>query len=141
MPIIEQDLYRQMQQGNPELVGSDGEARQLPGELHDFLIQIMTDLSARRSVAIIQKDATLTTVEAARMLGVSRAFLVTLLERGDMPFHKVGTHRRIYARDVLEYKAHRDQDRRKGLDELLQAEIREGLYDRVPMTPDDNAGQ
>jgi excisionase family DNA binding protein len=135
------ELYRKMQRGNPKLVGSDGEARNLPGKLYDFLVQLISDLSAGRSVAIIQKDATLTTVEAARMLGVSRAFLIQLLDRGSMPFHKVGTHRRIYARDVLKYKVHRDKNRRKGLDQLVQAEIDERLYDRIPMTADDNAGQ
>ncbi len=33
------------------------------------------------------------------MLGVSRQFLIKLLERDEIPHHMVGTHRRIYVRD------------------------------------------
>ena len=79
----------------------------------------------------------LTTVEAARMLGVSRQFLIGQLEKGEIPFHMVGTHRRIYVRDVLAYKMQRDGKRRRILDDLTRAEAEEGLYDREPS--DDHA--
>jgi excisionase family DNA binding protein len=38
-------------------------------------------------------------VKAVAMLAVSRQFLVNLLEKGEIPYHMVGTHRRIYALD------------------------------------------
>lgn len=66
------------------------------------------------------------------MLGVSRQFLIKLLERGDIPHHLVGTHRRIYVRDLLAYKAKRDSNRRKVLDDLTRAEAEDGLYDLEP---------
>ncbi len=91
-----------------------------------------TGLCEGPSVAIVQKDAQLTTVEAARMLGVSRQFLVGQLERGEIPFHMVGTHRRLYLRDLLVYKSRRDDNRHRILDGLTRAESEEGLYDRVP---------
>jgi hypothetical protein len=49
----------------------------------------------------------------------------------------VGTHRRLYVRDVLAYKLQRDGKRRRILDDLTRAEAEEGLYDREP--PDDHA--
>jgi excisionase family DNA binding protein len=63
------------------------------------------------------------------MLGVSRQFLIRLLERGEIPHHMVGTHRRIYVRDLLAYKVKRDSKRRQVLDELTHAEAEDGLYD------------
>jgi excisionase family DNA binding protein len=63
-------------------------------------------------VNLLKDEVSLTTVEAARMLGVSRQFLVQLLEQNEIPFHMVGTHRRVYARDVLGFKGKRDSARR-----------------------------
>ncbi len=97
-----------------------------------FLVQLIADLQAGNSVSIIQSGATLTTVEAADMLGVSRQFLVKLLETGQLPHLKVGTHRRIYMGDLLRYKAERDGRRRKTLDDLIGAEIADGLYHCQP---------
>ena len=71
------------------------------------------------------------------MLGVSRQFLIKLLERGDIPHHMVGTHRRIYVRDLLAYKTRRDSTRRKILDNLARAEAEDGLYELEP--PNDRA--
>ncbi|MFB3779483.1 MAG: excisionase [Bryobacteraceae bacterium] len=66
------------------------------------------------------------------MLGVSHQFLITLLERGDIPDYMAETHRRVYVRDLLAYKAKRDSNRRKILDDLTRAEAEEGLYDLEP---------
>jgi len=46
----------------------------------------------------------MTTSEAADYLNVSRPYVITLLEQGKIPFHKVGSHRRIRLEDVADYK-------------------------------------
>jgi excisionase family DNA binding protein len=131
------ELYRKIQRTRAKLVEPDGTAKSLPRSLSEFLLNLHADLCRGQSVAIVQDDAQLTTVEAAHMLGVSRQFLIGQLEKGEMPFHMVGTHRRIYVRDVLAYKIQRDGKRRRILDDLTRAEAEEGLYDREP--PDDHA--
>jgi excisionase family DNA binding protein len=127
-----QTLYEKIARSQARLVGADGESQRLPASLDSFLVQLIADLQGGKSVSIIQSEATLTTVEAANLLGVSRQFLVRLLDGGQIPHHKVGTHRRVYVRDLLKYKAERDGRRRKALDELVEAEVREGLYDLRP---------
>jgi excisionase family DNA binding protein len=127
-----QALYEKFAKSQAKLVGPDGKSQRLPDSLYSFLVQLIADLQAGKSVSIIQSQATLTTVEAANMLGVSRQFLVNLLDSDQIPHHKVGTHRRIYMRDLLEYKANRDGRRKKVLDDLVDAEIEDGLYDRQP---------
>ena len=131
-------LYATLRQTEAKLIGPDGKAEILPPNVDAFLFGLLRDLRAGYSVTILQNKTQLTTVEASELLGMSRQFLVKLLEKGEIPFHKVGTHRRIYVRDVLAYKKQRDTNRRKALVDLARAEYEEGLYN----VPDDfNTGQ
>jgi excisionase family DNA binding protein len=130
-------LYERMRRSKAKLVGPDGHGVNLPDSLYTFLCRILADLFEGKSVSIVQSQAELTTVEAASLLGMSRQFLINMLEKGDVPFHKVGTHRRVYVRDLLAYKAKRDGFRRKVLDDLVQSEVDQGLYDLEPPKPAD----
>jgi excisionase family DNA binding protein len=142
VPISETDrrdiekLYNALRRGKAKLVSPDGESRSLPESLYLFLVELIGLINKGRSVMIVRNQAKLTTMEAANMLGVSRQFLVNLLEKGDIPYHMVGTHRRIYAQDLFEYKAQRDVDRRNVLRDLAVAEAAEGIYDRIPPAVD-----
>lgn len=127
------DLYQSMQNSRAKLVGPDGKTKNLPVSLQAFLAHLIADLSHGRSVAIVQNETQLTTVQAARALGVSRQFLINVLNDGGIPHHMVGTHRRIYVRDLLAYKAKRDSQRRTIIDGLSRVEAEEGLYDLEPV--------
>lgn len=136
-PVSETDakditsIYENLLQRHPKLVGPDGTARMLPESLYAFLCQLLADINEGRSVTILQEQAQLTTVEAAKLLGVSRQFLISLLESGQIPYFMVGTHRRVYAREVLAFKARRDAARRAALDKLSHDETEAGSYDLI----------
>jgi excisionase family DNA binding protein len=134
---IEQ-LYEAFRRGKAKLVSPSGEARLLPDSLHSFLVELIGLLNEGKSVMIVQGQAKLTTMEAATLLGVSRQFLVNMLEKGEIAHHMVGTHRRVYAQDLFHYKAQRDGRRHKVIRELAQAEAKEGLYDREPSSVDED---
>ena len=125
-------VYAKLREVEARLIGPDGKTETLPNNLYSFLLRLLADLHAGDPITILQSRHELTTVEAGKIVGVSRQFLVQLLEKGEISFHMVGTHRRIYVRDVLAYKVKRDASRRKTLDDLAKHEYAEGTYDRIP---------
>lgn len=91
---------------------------ELPAGAVTLLMDILGAMAAGQGVTLIPEDAELTTVQAADMLHVSRPFLIKLLEEGQIPYHKVGKHRRIRLEDVMNYKRSIDQQREAVLDQL-----------------------
>ncbi len=85
-----------------------------------LLLQILTQMAEGNAITIIPIHAELTTQEAANLLNVSRPFLIRLLEKKEIPFHKVGTHRRIRFIDLLHFKQRTDETSQKALDELVK---------------------
>jgi excisionase family DNA binding protein len=125
------DLRQLIQSGDAKLVGSDGRQIALPQPVHDLLLVILNNLQAGKAISIVPEHRPLTTQNAAGILGVSRVFLVGILEDGEIPFHMVGSHRRIYLRDLLDYKRRRDAARHAAIDDMAKAEMEAGTYDKV----------
>lgn len=92
----------------------------LPRKAVDEFLKVLKHLARGDEVRVTAGSEELTTQKAADLLHVSRPFLVSLLEKGEIPFHKVGTHRRIRLDDLLSYKQKIDAKRLKTLEELAK---------------------
>ena len=98
--------------------GDQAEPIELPAGAVAMLMDILDAMAAGRGITLIPENAELTTVEAADILNVSRPFLIKLLEEGQIPYRKVGRHRRVRLEDVMNYKKAIDQEREEVLDQL-----------------------
>jgi len=96
-----------------------GEPIELPAGAVTMLMDILGAMAAGQGVTLIPENAELTTVQAAEVLNVSRPYLIKLLEEGQIPYRKVGKHRRIRMDDVMNYKKAIDQEREAVLDQLV----------------------
>ena len=107
-------------QGLPFSVSRDGDVTEvaLPLALGQLVLDVLTHVARGEMVTFVPYGAELTTKEAADLLNVSRPFLVAMLEEGKIPFHRVGSHRRVRASDLLAFRTARDRERADALRDL-----------------------
>ena len=104
-----------------------GEPVDIPTSALRLLKEILDHMAHGNGVALTPLHAELTTRQAADLLQVSRTHLVQLLDEGRIPCRKVGAHRRVRARDILDYRRETESRRHKALDELTAVDQNLGL--------------
>lgn len=105
------------------LNGGETEDLILPG----FAIGVLTEMSKGNAVTLMPINAELSTQQTTDILNVSRPYLVSLLEQGIIPFRKVGTYRRVMAKDVFENKQRIYIERLEKLNELATRAQEKGM--------------
>ncbi|MEZ5042793.1 MAG: helix-turn-helix domain-containing protein [Saprospiraceae bacterium] len=101
-------------------IQESGEIVSIPLKALKLLTSILSNMAQGKSIALLPTDAEITTQQAAEILNVSRPHVIKLLEKGDIPYKKVGSHRRILLQDILEYESTFKSERRKKLDYLAK---------------------
>jgi len=109
--------------------GSDSVRLEVPPATLRLLSQILALMARQQTFVLYPESSELTTKQAAEVLGVSRPFLIRVLEGGDIPYRKVGRHRRVLMKDVLSYKQTTQVKREAAMDELVRASEEMGGYD------------
>jgi excisionase family DNA binding protein len=116
---LSSDLSR-VRRADLTLSKSNGAVEQVPLSKRELelLAEILRQTAAGNAVAVLPVHRELTTQEAAGLMNVSRPFLIGLVEKGELPCRKVGSHRRIPLAAVLALKSKADADRERALDFL-----------------------
>ena len=101
----------------------------LPSAALLLLNEILTQMAQGNAISILPQKIELTTMQASSILNVSRPYFIGLLDKGDIPHHKVGTHRRVLLEDVMRYKRDVDEKRLSSLRQLSELSEELGLDD------------
>ncbi len=101
------------------LVHPDGtrEAVEVSAATTGIIADLLEKASTSDEVALLTDDAEISPEDAAAILGVSRPLVRRRMDAGDLPFRRVGAHRRVRLADVLEVKR-REAPVRTALEEL-----------------------
>ena len=116
---------------HPALVGRRGEKIFLPQAIYELLLHALRQIQEGKVVTLVPEDQEVTTQAAANFLGVSRPFLVKLLETGKIPYRMVGSHRRVTFKDLLAFARKRGLARKAALSKLTRTAEAAGVYDRI----------
>jgi excisionase family DNA binding protein len=107
--------------------GEAVEPIELPASIFALVVDLLSKLGNGNAVTIVPVEAELTTQQSADYLNVSRPHLIKLLEHGDLPFRMVGTHRKVLARDVINYRTKIDVARQAALRALAASDAELGI--------------
>jgi excisionase family DNA binding protein len=117
---VRDQIDRLLRQRPPCVVSAGGVEIELPASALEGFRMVVDSMSRGQSITLIPQDKELTSQEAADVLLVSRPHLIKLLDDGEMPFRRVGTHRRLRIEDVLAYRDRRRAARDAALTELTR---------------------
>jgi excisionase family DNA binding protein len=90
-----------------EVEDVDGQPRtlEIPPVVSAIFLKALFHTAAGEAISLLAIDSEVTTQQAARILKVSRPFVVLLVENGELPARQVGNRLRLPLADVLAYKA------------------------------------
>ena len=92
----------------------------IPLKALKLLTSIISNMAEGKSMALMATDTEVTTQQAAEILNVSHPYIIKLLEKGEIPFKKIGSHRRILLQDILDYESKLKIRRRTKLNSLAK---------------------
>ncbi|MFK8000968.1 MAG: helix-turn-helix domain-containing protein [Polyangiales bacterium] len=99
----------------------------LPERMFGALLELLRHTAEGNAVTLVPVHAELNSQQAADLLNVSRPHLIKLLESGELPFHRTGRHRRVFAKDLFAYRDQRRAESEEAFQELADLSQEHGL--------------
>ena len=102
-------------------------AAELPQLAVQLLAELLNKLGQGHAVSVETVEAELTPGQAAEVLSVDRQYLMDLLNKGEIPYRKVGNHHQISLTALLDFKRRDDDYRREVARQLTEEAEHIGL--------------
>jgi excisionase family DNA binding protein len=93
---------------------------QIPPRAIAWMLKSLQEVASGNAIRLMPVQSELTTQQAGDFLNISRPFLISLLEKGEIKHRKVGKHRRVLLSDLYEYKLRSDQEREEALRRMTE---------------------
>jgi len=123
-------MLEKLETQTPEIeIQETHEKIRIPLRALKLLATILEATSQGKTISVVPIATEMTTQAAAELLGCSRPHFVKLLEAGEIPFTKVGKHRRVKFEDVMRYKKKKREEREALLIDIMKRDEESGLYD------------
>lgn len=115
---------------NPEIeIEPSKEKIRIPLDALKIFVKILEAMSQGTPISIVPMATEMTTQAAAEFIGCSRPHLIKLLETGDIPFTKIGRHRRVKFEDIVKYKNEMKRKQELAIIKMMKSDEETGLYD------------
>lgn len=108
--------------------GGQDEEIPLPAIVARVAAEVAELIARGCEVAVSVIEDEVSTTEAARILNVSRPYATRLMDAGEIPCRRVGTHRRARRADVLRYKEQMDTRADASFQAMVELSESLGLY-------------
>jgi len=115
---VSQRIKSSRKKGVKIKIQETGDFITIPKKALALLSAILQNMAEGKTISIVPSNSEVSTQQAADMLNISRPHLVKLLEAKQIPFKKVGSHRRVLLKDIIEYKEQLAKQREAQLDFL-----------------------
>ena len=99
----------------------------MPPAAVSLIRRLLKEMGEGKAVTLVADEPEITTEQAAKLLHVSRPYVVGLVDKGQLPARNVGKQRRLLLKDVLAYKRGNEARRREALHELAALDQELGL--------------
>ncbi|WP_313096117.1 helix-turn-helix domain-containing protein [Corynebacterium variabile] len=96
--------------------------RKLPPEINAVISKVLHAIKEDLPISISTLPREVTTTTAASMLGITRPTLMKHVRAGQLPSHMVGSHHRLFSRDVLAFREELKEEKRQAVFALMDLE-------------------
>ncbi len=138
--VAEMDVLLRLASGESRAYVHEASGHQVdfPENLISVLTSIAKAMQQDDELLLMKRHRVLTTQEAADFVGVSRQYMVRLMDSGVIACDRTGKHRRVRLSDIVAYQQHRAAMGKAAMDSMTDMMVEAGVYDHyyVPTSPE-----
>jgi excisionase family DNA binding protein len=130
--VAEMDVLLRLASGEARAYVHEASGHQVdfPENLISVLTSIAKAMQQDDELLLMKRHRVLTTQEAADFVGVSRQYMVRLMDSGVIACERTGKHRRVRLSEIVAYQQRRAAMGKAAMDSMTDMMVEAGVYDQ-----------